>query len=564
MTWKIRESYRKKLAAEEGYHPTTRGGALSVCLVYPNRYHVGMSNLGFHSVYRLLNDTPGVVCERAFFPDTEEMKEYLTSGCRLMSLETQRDLASFDLIAFSISFEHDYLNLPRIFQLAGIPPLAEERDSSHPLLMAGGAALFLNPEPVADFLDLAVLGEAEPTLAPLLTLLSGAGDRHLLLAAAAQLPGIYVPSLLVPRYENGLLCGWDACAGAPERVRRVWVATSATAASSTAIFTPDTEFGDMALVEVSRGCPRGCRFCAAGFIYLPFRQQPLDAVLKQVDEGLTFRNKIGLVGAAVSDYAELGTLSRAILDKGGTISVSSLRMDGLNDEMIDVLIKSGHKTVALAPEGGSQRLRDLMNKGITLDDILAACDRLIEKDILNLKLYFIIGLPTETDEDLEEMVQLIRIIRERVVTAAKKNRRLGEILLSVNPFIPKPFTPFQWCGMNSLKELERKEASLQRSFRSMANVRFQMETPREALLQAFLSRGDRTLSRFILKTHELGSCRKGAKALKIDPELSAVKEIPRQELLPWDFMESVSRERLIREFEAAFGDACPGAGDKRL
>ena len=512
-----------------------------------------MSNLGFQTVYRLLNSAPGVVCERVFLPDAAELKEYRSSRCRLMTLETQRDVGSFDVIAFSISFEQDYLNIPLIFELAGIPPLARDRDDSQPLLIAGGAALFLNPEPAADFLDLVILGEAEPSLPSLITMLSGEDSRTGLLRKAARIPGIYVPSLLAPIYENDRLVGWTANDGAPEHVPRVWAASGGNAPSATAVFTPDTEFGEMALVEVSRGCPRGCRFCAAGFIYLPFRQQPLEAVLERVDVGLQFRRKIGLVGAAVSDYSEIGTLSRAILDRGGTVSVSSLRIDGINNEMIDVLIESGHKTVALAPEGGSQRLRDLINKGISEQQILEACERLIAKNILNLKLYVIIGLPTETDADLDELTALVRAIRERVVTAAKHNKRLGEIILSVNPFIPKPFTPFQWCGMNTLKELERKEAYLRRSFSGVANIRFHMENPREALLQGFLSRGDRRLSAFILKANELGSGKKGAKALGLDPEGGAGRQIPLDEPLPWDFIESVPKERLVREYRSAFG-----------
>ena len=551
MTWKIRESYRKKLAAEQGYSPTTRGGILSVCLIYPNRYHVGMSNLGFQSVYRLLNMTSGVICERAFLPDPPELKEYRATGRRLMTLETQREVGNFDLIAFSISFEQDYLNLPLIFQLAGLPPLAEERDDSQPLVIAGGAALFLNPEPVADFLDLAILGEAEPLLPSIVPLLIGEEGRDELLRKAAQLPGVYVPLLLSPRYEEGVV-GRSATGGAPQQVARVWAASGKEAPSATAVFTPDTEFGDMALVELSRGCPRGCRFCAAGFIYLPFRQHPLASVLQGVDAGLVFRKKIGLVGAAVSDYRQIGALSRAILDRGGTVSVSSLRIDGLDEEMIDVLIESGHKTVTLAPEGGSQRLREVINKGISEAQIFEACERLISRNILNLKLYFIIGLPTECDADLDELTALVRQIRERVVAAAKQNGRLGEIILSVNPFIPKPFTPFQWCGMNPLKELERKEAYLRRAFAALPNIRFQMEPPREALLQGFLSRGDRRLSRFILKAHELGSVKRGAKAAGFDPEREACREIPLDEQLPWDFIESVPKERLIGEFHAAF------------
>jgi len=337
------------------------------------------------------------------------------------------------------------------------------------------------------------------------------------------------------------------------RVTRVWAAGGGSAPSASAIYTPDTEFGEMALVEVSRGCPRGCRFCAAGFIYLPFREQPLEAVLARVDEGLAFRRKIGLVGAAVSDYREIGPLSRAILDRGGTVSVSSLRIDGLDEEMIDVLIESGHKTVALAPEGGSQRLRDLINKGITEADVLAACDRLIGKGILNLKLYFIIGLPTETDDDLAELVELVRTIRERVLAAARSNRRLGELTLSVNPFIPKPFTPFQWCGMAGMKELERKGTYLRKVFAPLANVRFQMESPRDACLQALLSRGERRMSAFILSAHEEGGWRKGAKALGLDAEALACRHIPLDEPLPWDFIDSVPKERLLREYRSAFG-----------
>jgi radical SAM superfamily enzyme YgiQ (UPF0313 family) len=554
MTWKIRESYRKKLAAEEGFLPTSRGGGLSVCLISPNHYRVGMSNLGLQTVYRLLNEIPGVVCERAFLPDADELKEYRASGCRFMTLESQREIASFDLLAFSISFEQDYLNLPLIFELAGIPALASDRDDSFPLVLAGGAALFLNPEPVADFFDLVVLGEAEPLLPSLMALLSGEDDRAGLREQAAQIPGIYVPSLLTPRHEDDRLAGWTASGGAPVRVPRVWAAGGGTAPSATAIFTPDTEFGEMALVEVARGCPRGCRFCAAGFIYLPFRQQPLEAVMARVDEGFAFRRKIGLVGAAVSDYREIGPLSRAILDRGGTVSVSSLRIDGLDEEMIDVLIESGHKTVALAPEGGSQRLRDLMNKGITEADVLAACDRLIGKGILNLKLYFIIGLPTETDDDLAELVELVRTIRERVLAAARMNRRLGELTLSVNPFIPKPFTPFQWCGMAGMKELERKGNSLRKVFAPLANVRFQMESPRDACLQALLSRGERRISAFILSAHAEGGWRKGARALGLDAEALACRDIPLDEPLPWDFIDSVPKERLQREYRSAFGD----------
>lgn len=554
MTWKIRDSYRKKLAAEERLLPASRrGGSLSVCLVYPNRYYVGMSSLGFQTVYRLLSEIPGIVCERAFLPDPNELKEYRSSGCRLMSLESQRELASFDLIAFSISFEQDYLTLPLMFELAGIPLLAVDRNATAPLILAGGAALFLNPEPIADFLDLVVLGEAEPLIDSLINEMRQACDRDTLVALASLIPGVYVPSLHLPLYRDELLTGWKTNRGAPERVQRVWSPTASGEVSFSIFYTADTEFDNLTLVEVSRGCPRGCRFCAAGFIYLPFRQHSLEAVLPRIDEGLPYRSRVGLVGAAVSDYREFGALCRAILDKGGTVSVSSLRIDGINEEMVEVLLRSGHKTVTLAPEGGSQRLRDLIHKEITESDILRAADLVIGKGILNLKLYFIIGLPTETDDDLGELIALVSRLRERVVDAARKHRRLGEITISVNPFIPKPFTPFQWCGMTPLKELERKESLLRRAFGALPNVRMQMENPRDALLQGALSRGARSLSRFILKAHELKGWKNAARALDLDIEEMACREIPLNELLPWDFIGSVSREHLAREYSAAFG-----------
>ena len=555
MSWKIIEKYRKILACESGA-PAKAAAGLRFCIVYPNRYYAAMSNLGFQAVHALLNAYPDVLCERAFLPDREELEEYLRSGSKLLSLESQRPLADFDVIAFSVSFESDYLNIPPILNLAGIPIYAAERDASMPLIMAGGAALFLNPEPVADFMDLVCIGEAEPLLPPFLELLTCEEPigRQTLLGRCARLPGIYVPSLYETVYEGVRLVSRRNLSGAPLTVQRVWDEDAVGRPTSSAILTEATEFADMYLIEVSRGCPRGCRFCAAGFIYLPFRQRPLEAVKAEVAKGLRERQRIGLVGAAVSDYHGVGELCRYILDHGGKVSVSSLRIDGLDDGLIEALKESGHKTVALAPEGGSQRLRDLIRKNISEEQILAACDRLIGKDILNLKLYFIIGLPTETADDLEEMVGLVERIRERVIEAARKNKRLGEVVLSVNPFIPKPFTPFQWCGMEGLKSLEKKAKYLQKALGRLSNVRMQMEGLKDAYLQALLSRGDRRLARLIVKAAELGGWRRAAKELGLDTDAYVCRNIPLNEPLPWDFIDSGVRERLSGEYGKAFGD----------
>jgi radical SAM superfamily enzyme YgiQ (UPF0313 family) len=553
MSWKIIEKYRRILAKESGVSPKKWGVKLPVCLVYPNRYRTAMSNLGFQAVYALLNSQPDILCERAFLPDPEDLREYGKSRTPLLSLESQRPLADFAVIAFSVSFESDYLHIPLIFSLADIPPFAKERNDSHPLILAGGAALFLNPEPVAEFMELVCVGEAEALLPPLLALLREEGlERKNLLERAAGLPGIYAPAFYQVSYNGPRIEAIHNLPGAPPRVTRVWTDELDRHVTVSAIFTPDTEFSDMYLIELSRGCPRGCRFCAAGFIYRPYRQRSLATLKAEVVRGLAEHRKVGLVGAAVSDYRGIGELCRYILEQGGKVSVSSLRIDGLDDDLINVLKASGHKTVALAPEGGSQRLRDLVKKEINEEQILFACDRLIENDILNLKLYFIIGLPSETMTDLEEMVTLVMEIRERVIAAARAKGRLGEITLSVNPFVPKPFTPFQWCGMEDVKSLEMKIKYLQQAVGRLANLRMISESPRDAYLQALLSRGDRRLAGLLVRAAELGNWRKGAKEIGLDTDQFVYRDIPLDETLPWDVIDSDNRELLLREYRKAF------------
>lgn len=539
MSWKIISKLKNRLATESGANSSRRGGSLRVCLVYPNTYRVGMCNLGFQAVYSILNSSAGILCERAFLPDPEDMHEHTANHTPLLSLESQQPVSGFDLIAFSISFENDYLNIPAIFRLAGIPCYSTERSEKQPFVIAGGAALFINPEPVADFIDAICIGEAEVILPQLVEKLSAAEDgREQLCRELATVPGLYLPALL------------DEADG--KSVERLFLKDLDSHPVATVIKTTESEFSDMHLVELTRGCPRGCRFCAAGFIYLPYRQRSFASIKADIDRGIADNRKIGLVAAAVGDYGGIDDLCRYIVTSGGSFSVSSLRIDGLDETMTSLLVESGHKTATLAPEGGSQRLRDLVKKGITEEQILAACERLIAKDILNLKLYFIIGLPTETDEDIIELLELVKKIRELVIARAKVNRRIGEITLSINPFIPKPFTPFQWCAMAPLKSLERRLKTIQSAVRSIANVSIQAESLKEAMLQAFISRGDRSLSEFLVKSDELQSWRKGAKAVGLDIEKVVTREIPLEDDLPWGFIKGVSAEQLKREYRKAF------------
>jgi len=556
MSWKIKQKLRALLAAEINLcgNGIGRGGDLSICLVYPNLYRTGMGSLGFQTIYRLMTDCEGLQCERAFLPDRDDLEEYRRSGSPLLSLETQRPLSDFDVIAFSTSFEPDYLNIPTILTLGRVPLYAAERTQSNPLILAGGAAFFINPEPVADFMDAICIGEGEDVIPGVVAaLLSPRQDetRKALLSALAAVPGVYIPSMYVPIYHHGDLTGYEVTDGAPYPVTRASACLEQHRPSSSQILSEEVEFGDMFLMEVSRGCPRGCRFCSSGFIYGAFRQQPYYHLRELVDEGLQHRSKFGLVGAAVSDYTDIGKLCRYIVDKGAKVSVSSLRIDRIDPDMLDALLVSGHKTISLAPEGGSQRLRDLIRKNLTETQILDACDMLISRDILNLKLYVIIGLPTETDRDLDELVRLVSAIRERVIERARANKRLGEITLSVNPFIPKPFTPFQWCGMEPLPSLERKVKFLENSLRPLSNVRLKVESLRESYLQALLSRGDRRLAPLLISMSGGLNLKKSAKNCGIDTESYVHREISEDEFMPWSVIGTAETHKLRREYERA-------------
>jgi radical SAM superfamily enzyme YgiQ (UPF0313 family) len=552
MSWNIKQKQRALLAAETNLcsRGSGRGGRLSICLVSPSRYQTGMSSLGFQTVYSLLVASPGILCERLFLPDREDLEEYRRSGMSLFSLETQRSLDDFDIIAFSTSFEPDYLNIPTMLTLSRIPVWASERDETHPLVIAGGAAFFINPEPVADFLDVICVGEGEELVPNLVDALMAPGrGRYELLLSLAALPGFYIPSLYQTHYHDGRLVSVDTAPGAPVQIKRVCASLEQHRPAQSVILTDNTEFGDMFLVEVSRGCPRGCRFCTSGFIYAPFRQNRFDCVTAAVDEGLAHRGKIGLVGAAVSDYHEIGRLCRYIVEKGAKVSVSSLRIDRLDSVMLDALVASGHKTISLAPEGGSQRLRDLIRKNLTEEQILNACELLISRDILNLKLYFIIGLPTETESDLEELIRLVTSIRERVLERARGNHRIGEIILSVNPFIPKPFTPFQWCGMEPLPSLENKVKLLKGRFSTIPNVRLKVEGLRDCYFQALLSRGDRSLAKLLAVMAGGMNLKKAAKSCGMDTDNAVQRTIAGDELLPWDIIAAEDRAHLRAEYE---------------
>lgn len=551
MSRKLIDNARRRLAAETGCQPNPRGGRLSVGLVYPNTYHQAMSNLGFLSIYHLLNSRDDTRCERFFLPDSADLIEHRKTGYPLFSLESNQPLREFDLVAFSISFENDYLHLPTLLELARLPLLAAERSPDDPLLLCGGVCAFLNPEPLAEIMDLFAIGEGEVILPELLPALIAGGERGELLQRLARLPGVYVPSCYQLDYHpDGTLAAPIPLSAAPARVRRQWLADLDSAASRSFVQTEQTEFGDMALTEVSRGCSRGCRFCAAGYIYLPPRERSLHNLIAQVETGLCQRTKVGLVGAAVSDYPQLEELNQEILQRGGKISVASLRIDALTAAEVSALKASGHRTVALAPEAGSQRMRDLINKNLDIGQILHAVRLLAEGDIPNLKLYFLIGLPSETAADLVEMLELVTQIRDVWLEQGRKRGRLGTITLSINPFIPKPFTPFQWAAMEPEKSLSAKLQGLRKAVSRLGNTELICESLRSAQLQALLSRGDRRLARLLPELASGKNLKAGCRSLGLDPDFYITRERGETEVFPWEIIDSgVSREYLWREYQ---------------
>ncbi len=541
---------KELLAAENGTVRKDWAGKIRIALAYPNHYRVGMSNLGFHAIYRLLNDHEDVVCERVFLP--EDNGE--THG-GLRSMESQRPLDNFDIIAFSISFENDYPNLLTLLTEAGIPRWSSERDSPHPLVIAGGVTAFLNPEPIAPFVDCFLIGEAEPILEAFLDVYRRHSDKQELLEAlAVHVPGVYVPGLYDVTYNpDGTIAGFRPKSGVPAKVQRVVVEDLSSWDTCSIILTTHTTFRNTYLVEAGRGCHHGCRFCAAGFVYRPPRFRRKDALQNCLEKGSMRSNRIGLMAAAVSDVPYIEELCQKALDKGVQLSFSSLRADRLTPELLDILSRSGFKTVTIAPDAGSERMRRVINKGINDQDVLRAADLLVGAGIPNLKLYFMVGLPTETMFDVEAIVTLCKQVKHRFLKASRTKKRIGQITVSLNSFIPKPFTPFQWVSLEDVKILKAKTKHVKEGLRRVANVRVHADVPRWAYIQALLSRGDRRTAQLLAAAHENnGNWAKTLKASIINPDFYVYRERRLDEILPWDFIDhGINKAFLIEEYHKA-------------
>ncbi|WP_089935293.1 radical SAM protein, partial [Candidatus Entotheonella palauensis] len=434
-----RQFNHRRLQAERGTITKNAGQVrLRFALAYPNTYFVGMSNLGLQTMYRVINQRPDTVCERVFLPDTQP------GNSQLRSFESRRPVRDFHILGFSVSYENDYVNLLQMLEWARIPLLAAERDERHPLILVGGAVTYINPEPLADFADLMIIGDGEEAIHDYLDLavdgIAQARGTHL--QHAAEIPGLYVPGL--QRETRGIK---------PLAPRKITDLSQWPAYSS--LLTEETEFSNTLLVEITRGCPWKCRFCTVGYVYPKFRQLPAEMVLGLVEaqrqwdrqSGHEPIGKVGLISSATGDYRHLAAVSQGLVDLGVSIGISSLRMDRMPDVLIDCMVRSGVRSCTVAPEAGSERLRQFIRKDMTEADILTGVERLLDAGMRNLKLYSMIGLPTETEADVQELIALAFKIWDRMKRSGQARGALGTLTLSVNPFVPKPATPLQWCAM---------------------------------------------------------------------------------------------------------------------
>jgi len=544
-------------------------GRLPVALLYPNTYGVGVSSLGFQLVYSLFNEHDDLVCERFFLPGD--------SRSPFRSFESGRPLADFSLLFYSISFEHDYVNLARLLLAGGIPLFAEDRQGglitpANPLVIGGGVATFMNPEPLAPFTDLFLLGEAEPLISPLVALLQEYQNTtkraDLLLLLQQKMAGAYVPALYEPIYDgSGRQSATCPADGVPAKIKKVTVPVVDRAAHSQ-LLSPAAEFSNLYVTELGRGCSMGCRFCAAGFIYRPPRLWDADAVIRGLEERGKNVRRIGLLGMEMARPDELETLSSYLLDSGCSLSFSSLRADRISGPLLTLLGESNLKSVAIAPDGASERLRRVINKNITEEELLLAAKRLEEVGLYKLKLYLMIGLPTETFEDLQEMLDLIKKIKAQMLPGGKARGRLCEITLSVNCFAPKPWTPFQFhpfggesletgeegSAAGAVKSLKAKLDFLRKGLRQEANVRMNHDKPENVLFQAVLARGDRRLAKVIATiARKAAPWKQAMRTHGLKPETFAIHQYGEQDYFPWNIVDhGIKQEYLWQEYQKSF------------
>ncbi len=560
-------------------------GDVRIALAYPNRYWVAMSNLGFQTIFKLLAQNPRFAVERAFFPEADDAE--------LRSFESNQQLRNFELLAFSVSFETDYLYALQMLEAAGLDLNAacnswrswEEREEefrSRPFLLAGGAALTLNAEPLAHFFDAIVIGEGEEVLQEITELYLEARDKGAslreTLQALASIEGVYIPAFYRPEYgaDDSLLDveKLDPCA--PNKVPRRYLRDIDRFATYTVIQTAETEFKKMFMTETGRGCEVGCRFCVSGYMYRPTRKRSKDTIDRSLQVGLEQSESVGFVGASVSSHQSISQLAHEVAAQGKRASLSSIMSQRVTPELAASLSESEYKTVALAPEAGSEALRFRLGKRVLNAQVVSAVKILAENGIRNFKLYCMVGLPSETMEDVEAIAELAALCRDAALEGARSQAEFKiapNIYLSLNPFIPKAWTPFQRHGFADFAEVKKRIAVVQKGISRVPNVELKFESPRESYFQALVSRGDRRVGALMV---EMIRRKEDWRWLVKNGEERILPDVPpadfyvhrmigEEERLPWEFVDMhIERSLLEREYSRTFEDVAPLIARKRV
>jgi radical SAM superfamily enzyme YgiQ (UPF0313 family) len=560
MNWKLKKRYESLLGQERGYVKKVWGTYNTVCLAYPNYYRTGMANLGFQTVYKIINEQPSFLCERVFLQASGSDAEFAFGAAEIVSLESQKSIAEFDILAFSLSFENDYPHILTMLEAAGIPLLTKDRCEEFPLIIGGGIALTLNPEPLAGFFDLFILGEAEETLPQFTRVFEDARrlghDRSTLLKnLQKQVQGVYVPALYEVKYsaDSRIDAFVSSEADLPQKIKINHIKDINSYCTEEVISATQVEMEDMYLTEINRGCARSCRFCAASFVYRPARFRSAEEIIASIDRGLAKKKKIGLVGTAVSDHPELIKICEYIIAQNAQVGIGSLRIDQINEKIVDLIKAGGIETVALAPEAGSQKMRDVLRKDITEEDIFRAAELLIGKEIINLRLYFMVGLPGEEDQDIDAIIDLTKKIQHHALLKTCGKRKFRRITLSVNQFIPKPQTPLQWSILADVSETGKKIKKIVSAFGRDKQINVIHDVPKWNYVQALLSLGDRRVGEILMAVHRLdGNWVKAFKDVNINPDFYVYRRKSFDEVLPWDIVDlGVSKKILISEYEKA-------------
>lgn len=543
---------------EEGAIPPKKAARISIALVYPNSYRVGMANLGFQHIYKYLNSIPDLSCERFFvdWPDSEQWKKG-----KLTSEETRAGLSEFSIIAFSLPFESDYPNIPKALICSSIPVFQKDRGPYDPLVIAGGISVSMNPEPVADFLDIVFIGEILEYIGQRAVqgqgffqhlkeslIDSGLSNRERIYGRMKDFTGVYIPSAYSVEYDKqGLVKEINVKEGFPKIIKAVKGISKETTVPVSNVFSEEAEFGTSLLVETNRGCSRGCRFCAAGWIHFPVRYRKFESFLGDVNTAIEKNRTVGIVGSDLAGHPQLEEILDHIIEKGGRFSLSSIRPEGLTQRIIELMARSGQKTATLAPEVASERLKKLIGKNIPSERFIELINKLVNEGIPNVRLYFMMGLPTETDQDFRDIIDFILECKEAFLEASKPIGRIGTLSVQINPFTPKPWTPFQWSRMENQTTLNKRAKIARKRLLKEPNIKLRIESIKEAAIQALLSRGDRRLSRVILKVISGEKWPQALKTEGLTMDFYVTRDRSFEEKLPWDIVyHGINKDRLWR------------------